>query len=71
MMISVTVKPGSRHPGVLAEGDTLVVRTRARAIENAANAECILLLSKHYAVAPSRITLLHGTTSRHKLFQIS
>ncbi len=70
MRISVTVKPGSKAPGIEQSGDTLIVRVRERAIEGAANEAVIRAIAAHYGVAPSRVTLLRGATSRTKVFEV-
>jgi hypothetical protein len=69
-MIAVVVKPGSKRPGFTIEGDTLVLRVRARAIEGAANAECIRALAARFGVPPSSVELLRGARGRRKLFRI-
>lgn len=68
--IAVTVKPGSKAPGIEQHPDGLIVRVRERAVEGAANAACVRALAQHFGVAPSRVTLLHGAQSRTKLFEI-
>ena len=70
MKVEVTVKPGSKQPGIEELDGALVVRVRERAIDGAANAACIRALAAHFGVAPSSIELLHGTHSRKKLFAI-
>ena len=70
MRITVTVKPGSKSPGIEQNGDTLIVRVRERAIEGAANEAVIRAIAEHYGVAPSRVTLLRGATSRTKVFEV-
>lgn len=68
--VAVIVKPGSKVPGIEANGDTLVVRVRERAVEGAANDAVIRALAKHFEVPPSRVTLVRGARSRTKLFEI-
>jgi uncharacterized protein YggU (UPF0235/DUF167 family) len=68
--VSVTVKPGSKQPGIEETDGALVVRVRERAIEGNATAACIRALAQHFAVAPTRVTLVQGVRSRHKVFDI-
>ncbi len=69
--VRVTVKPGSRAPGIEEHDDRIVVRVRERAIEGAANAACIRALADHFGVAPTRVTLARGAHAREKLFDIA
>lgn len=73
MKISAKIKPNSRHrEEVVANDDgSLVVYTKAPAIEGRANLAAIRLVAKHYGVAPSRVKLVRGTTSRNKVFEIA
>jgi uncharacterized protein YggU (UPF0235/DUF167 family) len=68
--VAVTVKPGSKVPGIEEHGDTLIVRVRERAVEGAANAACIRALAKHFDVPPSTVVLIRGERARAKLFEI-
>jgi uncharacterized protein len=69
-VIDVFVKPGSRSPGLSNEDGVLVLRVRERATEGAANAACVRALAAAYGVAPSAVTIVRGTRSRHKRFAI-
>lgn len=73
MKISAKIKPNSRHrEGVVANDDgSLVVYTKVPAIEGRANLAAIKLVAKHYGVAPSRVKLVRGATSRNKVFEIA
>ena len=73
MKISVKIKPNSRHrEEVVANDDgSLTIYTKAPAIEGRANLAAIRLLAKHYGVAPSRVKLVRGATSRSKVFEIA
>lgn len=73
MKISAKIKPNSRHrEEVVANDDgSLVVYTKAPAIEGRANLAAIKLVAKHYGVAPSRVKLVRGATSRNKVFEIA
>lgn len=73
MKISAKVKSNSRYrEEVVANDDgSLVVYTKAPAIEGRANLAAIKLVAKHYGVAPSRVKLVRGATSRNKVFEIA
>jgi len=72
MKISVHIKPNSRHREevVKNDDDTLTVYIKAPAIEGRANAAAIKLLAKHFKVAPSKVKLVRGATSKYKMFEI-
>lgn len=73
MKVFVFLKPNSRHREEVVAGDDglLVVYTKAPAIEGRANLAAIKLVAKHYGVAPSRVKLVRGATSRNKVFEIA
>ncbi len=56
--------PGRRMPV------SLTIRLTAPPVEGAANAACRAFLSEILGIAPSRILLARGETSRHKLLRI-
>ena len=72
MKISVHIKLNSRHREevVKNDDDTLTVYIKAPAIEGRANAAAIKLLAKHFKVAPSKVKLVRGATSKYKIFEI-
>lgn len=72
MKISVHIKPNSRHREEVMKNDddTLTVYVKAPAIEGRANAAAIKLLAKHFKVAPSKVKLVRGATSKYKIFEI-
>jgi len=72
MKISVHLKPNSRHREEVVPNDngSLTVYTKAPAIEGRANAAAAKLLAKHFGVAPSKVKLLRGATSKYKVFEI-
>ena len=73
MNISVTIKPHSKKaPFVQLQPDgTLIVCVREIAADGQANTALIKLLSDYYKVAKTRITIVRGHTSRHKLISIA
>ena len=72
MKVSVHIKPNSRHREevVKNDDDILTVYVKAPAIEGRANAAAIKLLAKHFKVAPSKVKLVRGATSKYKIFEI-
>lgn len=73
MRITVRVKPGSKKgPLVEANDDaTFTVFLQQRAVDGAANEGLIDILSKHFRVSKSRVTIEAGFTSRIKRVDIS
>jgi UPF0235 protein mflv_3569 len=72
MKIPATIKPNSRHREEVVVGSdgTYVIYTKAPAIEGRANAAAIKLLAKYFGVPQSRVRLVRGATSKHKVFDI-
>ena len=68
----VAIKPNStKGPLVELQDDgSLVVYIRAIAVDGKANEALVALLAKHYDVSKTRVTILRGHTSRHKLISI-
>ena len=73
MKISAKIKPNSRYreEAVANDDGSLVVYTKAPAIEGRANLVAVKLVAKHYGVAVSRVKLVRGATSRNKVFEIA
>jgi uncharacterized protein YggU (UPF0235/DUF167 family) len=70
---AITVKPGSKK-GPLVEADddgSLTLYVRERAVDGAANAAVIKVLSDHFGVPKSRIDIVRGHTSRSKLIEVT
>ncbi|MEP7205086.1 MAG: DUF167 domain-containing protein, partial [Candidatus Saccharibacteria bacterium] len=69
---SVTIKPDSTKGPLVEPQDngTLIVYVREIASEGKANLALIRLLAKHFDLPKSRVTILRGHTSRHKLVSI-
>lgn len=72
MKISTRLKPNSRHREEVVVGDdgVLTIYTKVPAIEGRANMAAVKLLAKHFGVAPSKIKLVRGATSKYKVFEI-
>lgn len=72
MKITVTVKPGSKkgplvQPGLMGE---LLVYVREPALEGQANRAVVEQLADYYDVPKTRVKLISGLTSKHKVFTI-
>ena len=72
MKISILLKPNSRHREEVVVGDdgVLTIYTKAPAIEGRANLAAVKLLAKYFSVAPSKVKLVRGATSKYKVFEI-
>ena len=72
MEISTRLKPNSRHREEVVVGDdgVLTIYTKAPAIEGRANVAAAKLLAKHFGVAPSKVKLVRGATSKYKVFEV-
>ena len=72
MKFSILLKPNSRHREEVVVGDdgVLTIYTKAPAIEGRANLAAVNLLAKHFSVAPSKVKLLRGATSKYKVFEV-
>lgn len=70
-LVPVRVQPRARRNEVIGEADgSLRVRVTAAAEGGKANRAVIALLAAAFGVAPSRVELVRGATSREKLFRI-
>jgi hypothetical protein len=71
MRVTVTVRPNARRSRVEAgPGGTLRVAVAAPAREGRANAALIDLLAEYFDVSRSKIQILHGASSRHKVVEV-
>lgn len=66
----VRATPRARRNQVLRDGETFRISVTAPADEGRANAAVVEALAGVLGVAKSRLTLLHGATSRDKLFRL-
>lgn len=70
-ILTVKAQPRSKTPGVEELGaDLFRVRVRAAPEKGRANAEIVERLASHLGVSPSRLTLVRGAASTHKLFRL-
>ena len=71
LKLKVKVKPGSRKNEIkVISNDTLEVRVTAVPEKGKANKAVIDLLSKHYKIPKSAVTILRGESSKEKLIEI-
>lgn len=71
MKLQVQIKPNSKYAeGVELVDGVYVVRVKPPATEGRANARAIELLAKHFGVPKTRVKIIRGATSKHKVFQI-
>jgi uncharacterized protein (TIGR00251 family) len=69
--IAVRVQPGARRDDVAGEREgTLLVRVTAPPVEGKANEAVRRLLAKRLGIAPGRVSVVRGASSRHKLVEI-
>ena len=69
--IAVRVTPrGGRDSVTRAEGGAILIRVTVAPEDGKANAAVQKLLARALGVAPSRLTLTGGATSRDKLFRL-
>ncbi len=72
LRIAVRVKPGDSRPGVGGRhGEALVVRVAERAVDGKATEAALRALADALDVAPSRLRLVSGRTSRDKVVALA
>lgn len=69
--LAVKVTPGAREESVTLGADGVLVKVRAPADKGAANAAVCRVMAQALGLAPSRVQLLRGATSRAKVLQIA
>ena len=68
--LAVRVTPGARTEGLEIADGRLLAKVRVKPEDGKATAAVLALLAQAMGVAPSRLSLLRGATSREKLFRI-
>ena len=68
--LAVRVTPGARVEALEIAGSRLLAKVRAKPEDGKANAAVLTLVAQALGLAPSRLALLRGATSREKLLQI-
>lgn len=71
LLLDVRVQPRAARDAFALEDDRLRIRTTAPPVDGAANEHLCRWLAKEFGVAPSRVSLVRGTTSREKSFRIA
>lgn len=69
--LAVRVTPGAKSEGLDIADGRLLAKVRAQPEDGRANAAVRALLAAALDVAPSRLDLLRGATSREKQFRIT
>jgi len=72
MIINVCIKPNSTKGPLLKfqSDDSITIYIREIAADGKANKAAINLLSKHFKISKTKIKILRGNASRHKLIEI-
>ncbi|MDP3935298.1 MAG: DUF167 domain-containing protein [Candidatus Giovannonibacteria bacterium] len=71
MRISVKAKAGAKKESVLKTGASeFKISVKEPAKEGRANEAIARVLAEYFEVAPSRVRILSGFTSRQKVFEI-
>ena len=68
--LAIRATPGARSEAVTIDGDRVAVKVRAKPQDGAANVAITHLMARALGLAPSRVELSHGATSREKVLRI-
>jgi uncharacterized protein len=68
--LAVKVTPGAREESVTLTEAAVLVKVRAPADKGAANDAVLQVVARALGLAPSRVTLLRGATSRAKVLAV-
>lgn len=68
--LAVRVTPGARVESLEIDGGRLLAKVRAKPEDGKANAAVLALIASGLGIAPSRVELLRGATSREKLVRV-
>jgi uncharacterized protein (TIGR00251 family) len=69
--LAVRLIPNARRSEFSGRRDgELVLRLNAPAVEGKANKAAIEFLAKHFGIPRSRVTLVAGEKTRHKVFEL-
>ncbi|MFO6446694.1 DUF167 domain-containing protein [Erythrobacter sp. NE805] len=69
--LAVKVTPGAREESVTLTEAEVLVKVRAPADKGAANDAVLAVVARALGLAPSRVRLVRGGTSRQKLLQVA
>ncbi len=70
MLISVRLQPRSSQNRLQEEGENYKAWVSAPPVDGAANEALIKLVAKHFGVAPSKVEIVRGHTSREKILEV-
>ena len=71
MLVQVRVTTNAKTPSVREAGENaLEVRVDERAVDGRANKRLLKILSEHYKVPRSSLTILRGVRSRDKIVEV-
>ena len=71
MRLAVRVIPNAKRTEFAGERDgELILRLNAPALEGKANKAAVEFLARHFGIARSRVTLVSGEKTRHKVFEL-
>lgn len=68
--LALKVTPGAREESVTLTPEAVLVKVRAPADKGAANDAVIQVVARALGLAPSRVSLLRGATSREKVLAV-
>lgn len=68
--LAVKVTPGACEEAVTLTDNAVLVKVRAPADKGAANAAVLQVVARALGLAPSRVSLLRGGTSRQKVLKV-
>jgi uncharacterized protein (TIGR00251 family) len=71
MLITVRLQPKSSQNRLEQDGETYKAWVSAPPLDGAANEALIKLVAKHFGVAPSKVEIVRGHTSRSKMIKVS
>jgi len=70
--LKIRIKPGASKNLILdIRNEYIKISVKASPVENKANKELILFLSKNFSISKSGIKIVSGATSRTKLIKIA
>ena len=71
MKLAVRVIPNARRSEFSGRRDgEVVLRLNAPAVEGKANRAAVEFIAKYFGIARSRVTLVNGEKTRHKVFEL-
>lgn len=68
--LALRVTPGARSEGISIEGGRLLAKVRTKPEDGKATVAVLALLAEALGVAPSKVELLRGATTREKWVRI-